>query len=408
MGERVTQAELNRTTLARQHLLARSHDGVAAVVRAVGGLQAQHADMPYLALWSRRAGQTIAALESALADRAVVKATVMRSTLHLVASRDWPVLDAVSAEQRLAAWRASARRAGIDLTELNDAVREYCARPRTVDEVEAFAAARHPGVDAAAAIPGGVTRAWWRLASAGGGLVHVPPSGMFGSHAPPRYVDGRVWLAGVLPTPADEVGPDGSEPDGSEPDEARARAVGQYLRAFGPASAADVARGLGIRGTTPLRRALARLDLRVLEGPDGRELLDVADGVTVDGDAPAPARLLPRWDHLLVAYQDRDRLLDAAAGAGVYRRNGDVLPTYWVDGRVAGTWSLDVDRARATLRLGPLGAQPAGDRRDELEAEAAELLAYVAADAAERVVTWAPGAPGAPGGPGAPGARASG
>lgn len=388
MGHRVSQAELNRTTLARQRLLARSHDDVTAVVRAVGGLQAQHADMPYVALWSRRAGQTIAALESALADRLVVKATVMRSTLHLVGWRDWPVLDAVSAEQRLAAWRASARRAGVDLTELNAAVREYCARPRTVDEIEAFAAARHPGVDAAAAIPGGVTRAWWRLASAGGGLVHVPPSGMFGSHAAPRYVDGRVWLAEAGRTPAHP-----REPDAGEPDEARARAVELYLRAFGPASAGDVARGVGIRGTTLLRRALGRLDLRVLEGPDGRELLDVGDGVTVDGDAPAPVRLLPRWDHLLVAYEDRARLLDAGAGAGVYRRNGDVLPTWWVDGRVAGTWSLDVDGARAALRLSPLGAEPAGDRRDELEAEAARLLAYVAADAPERVVTWVPGPP---------------
>lgn len=397
MVNRVSQAELNRTTLARQRLLARSHDGVPAVVRAVGGLQAQHADMPYVALWSRRADQTITALESALTSRAVVKATVMRSTLHLVPARDWPALDAVSAEQRLAAWRASARRAGVDLVELNDAVREYCAQPRTVDEIEAFAAARHPGVDAAAAIPGGVTRAWWRLASAGGGLVHVPPSGLFGSHVPPRYVDGRRWLAEVPPTAADasergDSGPDESEPDESEPDEARARAVAQYLRAFGPASVADVARGLGIRGTTPMRRALGCLDLRVLEGPDGRELLDVADGDTVDGDAPAPVRLLPRWDHLLVAYQDRDRLLDAGTAAGVYRRNGDVLPTCWVDGRVAGTWSLDVDRARATLRLSALGGEPAPAHRGELEAEAARLLAYVATDAAERVVTWEPAA----------------
>ncbi|TWH28738.1 winged helix DNA-binding protein [Isoptericola variabilis J7] len=103
MSLTVTHAELNRTTLARQRLLARSHDDVEVVVRAVGGLQAQHADMPYVALHARRADQTIADLEGALTDRTLVKAAVMRSTLHLVPSVDWPLLDAVSAEQRLAA-----------------------------------------------------------------------------------------------------------------------------------------------------------------------------------------------------------------------------------------------------------------------------------------------------------------
>ncbi len=382
MATPISQAELNRTTLARQRLLTRSHHDVTAVVRAVGGLQAQHADMPYIGLWSRRAGQTIADLEAALTGRVLVKAPLMRSTLHLVPAHDWPALDAVASEQRLASWRPSARRAGIDLVELNAAVRELCAEPRAVDEIEAFAAERHPGVDAAAAIPGGVSRAWWRLASAGGGLVHVPPSGLWGSHGAPRYVDGRLWLAEVLPLPIEQP----------EPDEARARVVEQYLRAFGPASAADVARGVGIRGATPLKHALARLDVRVLEGPDGRELLDVADGETVDGDAPAPVRLLPRWDHLLVAHAERDRLLDAEAAAAVYRRNADVLPTFWVDGRVAGTWSVDVDRAHANLQLGPFTGELAAGHRDELETEAAELLAYVAADATERLVTWVPSA----------------
>jgi hypothetical protein len=391
MATRLTEAELNRTTLARQQLLARSHDDVPAVVRAVGGLQAQHADMPYVGLWSRRADQVIADLESALTGKRLVKAPLMRSTLHLVRSQDWPVLDAVSAEQRLATWQPSARRAGLDLVELNAAVRGFCAEPRTVDEIEAFAAERHRGADPTAAVPGGVSRPWWRLASAGGGLVHVPPSGLWRSHAAPRYLDGRVWLADA---------PGVSFEERPEPDAARAAAVEHHLRAFGPASRADVARGVGILRATPLKRALALLDLRVLEGPDGGELLDLADGKTVDGDAPVPVRFLPRWDHLLVALEDRSRFLDATTTAGVYRRNGDVLPTFWTGGRVAGTWALDDAAERATLRLTPLGRAPSGDDRDALEAEGARLLAYATPDAGEPAVTWGGEAP--------PAARASG
>ncbi|MFI2101690.1 winged helix DNA-binding domain-containing protein [Isoptericola sp. NPDC019693] len=375
----ITADELNRTTLARQQLLTRSDDGVTAVVGRVGGLQAQHADMPYVALWARRAGQTIGTLEEALTGGDVVKATVMRSTLHVVPSAHWPLLDAVSAEQRLAAWRASARRAGVDLVGLNAAVRAFCAEPRTLDEVEEFAADQYPGVDAVAAIPGGVSRAWWRLASAGGGLVHVPPSGLWGSHVAARYQDGARWLADRVPHPLPTF----------PPDEARAGAVEAYLRAFGPASARDVARGVGIRGVGALKRALALLDLRTYAAPDGRELLDLADGDVVPGDAPAPVRLLPRWDQLLVALDERSRIVDPEHAGLVYRRNADVLPTLWVDGRVAGTWSLDVDARRATVHLEPFGGDAWAHHREELEAEAAALLDLAAAGSTEREITWA-------------------
>ncbi|SKC65652.1 winged helix DNA-binding domain-containing protein [Krasilnikoviella flava] len=378
MATPITADEVNRTTLARQQLLARSDDDVPAVVGRVGGLQAQHADMPYVALWARRAGQTIGALEDALTDGDVVKATVMRSTLHVVPSADWPLLDAVSAEQRLAAWRASARRAGVDLTGLNAAVRAFCAEPRTLDEVEAFAADQYPGVDAVAAIPGGVSRAWWRLASAGGGLVHVPPSGLWGSHVAARYQDGSRWLADRVSHPLPVV----------PPDEARARVVEMYLRAFGPASVRDVARGIGVRGVGSMKRALALLELRAYVAPDGRELLDLADAAVVPGDTPAPVRLLPRWDQLLVALDERSRIVDAEHVGRVYRRNADVLPTLWVDGRVAGTWSLDVDARRATVHLEPFTGDAWAHHRDALEAEAGALLDLAAADAPEREITW--------------------
>lgn len=373
----ITAAELTRTTLARQGLLARSDGPVPEVVGRVGGLQAQHAEMPYVALWSRRAGQTVDELEAALTGRALVKATVMRSTLHLVPADDWPVLDAVSAEQRLAAWRASARRAGVDLLALNASVRAFSTEPRTLDEIESFAAEQYPGVDAAAAIPGGVSRPWWRLASAGGGLVHVPPSGLWGSHAAPRYVDGQVWLADRLPLPRPAVAPD----------EARGRVVGRYLAAFGPASPADVARGVGIRGAGALRRALEALDLRTYEAPDGRELVDLAGAEVVPGDAAAPVRFLPRWDQLLVAFAVRDRLLDDAAAQAVYRRNADVLPTVLAGGRVAGTWATERDGDAATLRVTALG-DLADEVRAEAEAEADALLAYLEPDAATRAVAW--------------------
>src|SRR5699024_3672540 len=141
-----------------------------------------------------------------LRARTAVKATLMRGTLHVVAAEDYAALDLVSAIPRLATWQPSARRAGLDLDELNAQVRKFCAEPRTVAQIEAHLAERYAGVDALAAIPAGVRSPWFRLATAGGGLLHVPPSGLWREHGKPAYLDAEQWLGRLeRPTAEDAV-----------------------------------------------------------------------------------------------------------------------------------------------------------------------------------------------------------
>jgi hypothetical protein len=101
VAERVlTLRELNRTTLARQLLLRRERLPVARAIERVGALQAQWAPAPYVALWSRLVGFERQDLERALVRGSVVKALVMRATMHLVSARDYPWLDACVREAR--------------------------------------------------------------------------------------------------------------------------------------------------------------------------------------------------------------------------------------------------------------------------------------------------------------------
>jgi uncharacterized protein YcaQ len=87
--ERVlSERELNRATLARQLLLARGRVTVTQAVQRIAGLQAQYSPGPYVNLWSRVEGFRIEQLERALRRRTVVKASLMRLTLHLVAAQD--------------------------------------------------------------------------------------------------------------------------------------------------------------------------------------------------------------------------------------------------------------------------------------------------------------------------------
>ena len=85
----LTARQLNRATLARQMLLSRQTIDVVGAVRALGALQAQSPPSPS-ALWNRISDFAATELDRAYADHEIVKATLMRTTLHAVAAADSP------------------------------------------------------------------------------------------------------------------------------------------------------------------------------------------------------------------------------------------------------------------------------------------------------------------------------
>ena len=374
MGAPVSLRQLNRATLDRQALLDRADGSAAAVVGRLAGLQAQHANAPYVALWSRRRDQTLEDLEAALVDRSVVKATIMRSTLHLVAASDFWALDAACSSGRVGVWSATAKRLGVDLLELNAELIDFCREPRTVAEMEAHLAEAFDGRLSGPDLPSGVRNSGFRMASAAGGLVHVPPSGLWKSHGRPSYQAARAWL-GDSPELSSETG--------------LATAVERYLGAYGPASEADIMKWAGERRITKVRAALQALGDRVVPsvGHDDRQLVDLAEHSVPARDTSAPARFLSRWDSVLIAYDVRDRVLSDAYRPAVIKKNGDFLPTFLIDGFVAGLWSVEVNKGDADLRMEPFAKVPAADRR-ALEAEGEELVRYVAPEAERHGVVW--------------------
>src|SRR5438445_321505 len=101
----LTLRELNRALLARQMLLRREKVGVVEAIERLGGLQAQWAPSPYVALWSRLATFDRDRLTRPIDRGAVVKATLMRATLHLVSAREYPAYALATSEGRFGAWR---------------------------------------------------------------------------------------------------------------------------------------------------------------------------------------------------------------------------------------------------------------------------------------------------------------
>jgi hypothetical protein len=87
---RLTARQLNRATLGRQLLLGREPIDVVSAVHRIVALQAQEPASPYIALWGRVIDLDPAELDRAFADGTIVKATLMRITLHAVDATDYP------------------------------------------------------------------------------------------------------------------------------------------------------------------------------------------------------------------------------------------------------------------------------------------------------------------------------
>jgi hypothetical protein len=141
-----------------------------------------------------------------------------------------------------------------------------------------------------------------------------------------------------------------------------------------------------------VRAAVRAMGDRILErdGPDGETYLDLVDLDPPPADAPAPPRFLARWDSLLIAYASagRARIVAPEHATAIYKNNGDVLPAFLVAGTVAGLWSVETVKGRATLHIEPFATVPVQDRT-ALTDEAERLVGYLAPDAGSHQVTWA-------------------
>jgi len=165
-------------------------------------------------------------------------------------------------------------------------------------------------------------------------------------------------------------------------DDALEALVTRYLRAFGPASAKDVQTWSGIGGMKPVLEGM-RDRLEVFADERGRELFDLPGAPRPDAETPAPPRLLPEFDNLVLAYDDRTRVIADAHRPLVTTKNLRVKATFLLDGVVRGTWAIEVRRKVATLRLTPFQKLTARERK-ALEPEGEALLRFAEPDAKGR------------------------
>jgi hypothetical protein len=336
----LTLRELNRATLARQLLLRRTRRSPIDVIEHLVGMQAQWPPAPYVGIWTRTTGFHRPALERELKSGAVVKATLMRQTLHLVTLRDYAVFRAAFSETNHQDKMPVSQR-------LAPAVRALAAKgPITMSEAMAHIEREH-------GLKGAAARRAWRGARVSAHVVHHHESSLWRAPVERRFV--------AIDEPATH-----------DPTEARAEMLRRYLQAFGPSSRRDM-RMWAMMLVPETQRALDLLEPLVrFRDEQGRELLDVEGAPVPDPDTPAPVRFLPKWDNVLLAWADRTRVLPEPYRRTVIKSNGDVAQTFLVDGFVAGTWRVGDGR----VIVEPFEPLPPSAER-EVQDEAERLTAFL-------------------------------
>jgi len=350
--------------LRRHHLLedsAQKQDAVT-ICRDMCGVQAQIMSAAYLQLWTRNHAITRPEIDSALwKTRTLVKTSLMRQTLHLIPTDEFPLYIAALRPSRFAQAMRIMERCGITRDESEALI-------ALIMETLSAGPLSRPAIAAAIRPKASKQVRFWMENS--WSLVRLPVAeGLIcygrGEGNEIVFIRTDHWLPKLklklMPTT-----------------EAQCALLRKYLRAYGPATLTDFSHwaGIPLRGLKPLP---ALLESELAEAPGGKKnrLLLREDVAALTGrrSANPSIRLLPNFDSYLLAHREKDHLLSAQHYKRVYRNQGWISPVVLINGVITGVWSHKVHGKRLLVNVEPFGKLTKTERAG-IEREAESLALY--------------------------------
>jgi hypothetical protein len=343
----LTRRELTVALAARQLLLARERLAPAEAIRRLTPLQGQHPPAPYIALAARLEGFSREALHAAIDAGGVVKSTLMRLTLHVAASADYPAYAQLARQARMRVWRKTYPH--LDEERVTAELGAWLRKPRSNGEIRERVR-QYEGVTSDPWTPVMFARTLLPL-------VQLPPAGFWDDGRRPAFV--------VDPRPRPDLV------------DAAALVLARYLAAFGPAARRDVAAWSGV-AQRDFAAAWDRVPTVSYRDERGRELHDLPGQPLPPAATRVPVRLLGHWDQPLLAYADRERIIPPEVLPVQVTISGD--PTVLVDGRVAASWAVEREADAVRLVVTP-HVDIARAARAEIRTEAERTARFCEPDA---------------------------
>lgn len=328
-----------RARLARRHHLAPAYRA-GDVVEAARSMICLHGTDPatvYLSAWARVGGMTVQELDRALyVDRSLVKHLAMRRTLFVFPRETMGVAQA-GASHRVADIERrrlvrDVEKAGLHrdgerwLTEVSTAVLTVLTGGREAtsselrDEIPLLAGSITYGAGKSWGGQSPVGPRVLTTLSAAGRIVRASNVGGWTTSGP-RWTSTTSWIGEELPTCSHAAG--------------LARLVEEWLRAFGPGTAADLRWWLGST-VTAVRTALAGLDAVEVD-LDGQTGYLLPDDLEATDPVEPWAALLPPLDPTTMGWYERGWYLGPHREL-LFDSTGNAGPTVWWDGRIVGGW----------------------------------------------------------------------
>jgi Winged helix DNA-binding domain len=357
-----SSTEINRFRLARNHLLDSTGAEPVAICRNICGVQAQIMGAAYLQLWARNHSLNRGEIQDALWNKkTLIKSHLMRQTLHLIPTDEFPLYIAALKSSRVA-----------DALRIMDRFRitQGEAEDLTGLIMDALASGPMGRADIGAAVGPKVSRRvreWmgrvWSILRVpmAQGLVCYGPGG--GNEVKVVRVD--QWVKKQKPV---------------EEHAARVSLLRKYLSAYGPATLQDFAKWAGL--SMVLVKALVpelRDELVEVESAGSQCLLLKQDRSAVTRHAAlGSVRLLPLFDPFLLAHAAKDHLIARSHYKRVWRNQGWISAVVLVNGEIAGTWTHELRGSRMVVTVE--GFKKLRPRvRNGIEQEAASLAGFMQA-----------------------------
>ncbi len=317
-----------------------SQDFVGAVTRTAG-IQAQVMSAAELALCTRVEGLSAQEIKSALwQDRTLVKTWAMRATLHVLATSDLPLYVAALSFRQFRNWPAYAAYYGLSPAQheaLLSAVPQVVGSEPMTREQLASVLAKRTGI---AHVRDVILSSSWgsllRQSALRGDLCFGPNQGQ---HV--TFVNPRAW-SGTWPS--------------IKPEQALRELIRRYLRAYGPATAADFALWCWGGGGRIEAKKLFQSMNDELEEVDVEGWRAVALRATLEPmqrlESSEMIHLLPLFDaYTLGMPRDREQLLSSAYKSLVFRPQGWISAVVLVNGSIQGVWQQATRRSQTIVKV---------------------------------------------------------
>ncbi|HLW97800.1 MAG TPA: winged helix DNA-binding domain-containing protein [Candidatus Acidoferrales bacterium] len=320
---KLTNSQVAAFRMAAHHLIGTSSGDAPLICSRVCGIQAQVTSAAELQLWARNHNITRAEIRRALnQDRTLVKTSLMRQTLHLIPSDEFPLYITALKSSRLAAvWRimSKCRITPPERDALSDSIVDALGDgPLTKGELEKLIRPK-----ASKSVKAWMAKIWsplrWPIIE--GRICYGPDRGR-----KTTYVRSDHWLP---------------KQTAMDVQKAQHILIDRYFSSYGPATPRDFSKwsGITMRELKPVWDSMAdELAEISVAGQTAWLQTSRVKHVTEAESSDSILRLLPSFDPYLLAHASKKHLVVDEHYKRIFRQAGWITPVVLLNGRVAGIW----------------------------------------------------------------------